>query len=53
MADESDWQTVRELGKSVADKIYFAGGAFTDGEDWVSVHVAAQSASDTIEELTN
>lgn len=51
MSDYADWRTVRDLGKSVADKIYFAGGAYTDGEDWVSVQAAARSAKNTIKEL--
>jgi monoamine oxidase len=53
MTDYADWRTVRELGKSVADKLYFAGGAYTDGNDWVSVHTAAQSAKKAMEELSN
>lgn len=40
-----------DLGKPVDDKIYFAGGEFTDGEDWVSVHTAAQSAKKAVDEL--
>lgn len=53
MTDHADWRTVKELGKTVADKIYFAGGAYTDGEDWVSVHAAARSASATVQEMVN
>tara|TARA_B100000809_G_scaffold229991_1_gene244017 strand:+ start:82 stop:1185 length:1104 start_codon:yes stop_codon:yes gene_type:complete len=53
MTDHADWQTVKELGKPVANKIHFAGGAYTDGEDWVSVHAAAKSARKAIEELIN
>ncbi|MEZ4886022.1 MAG: FAD-dependent oxidoreductase [Chitinophagales bacterium] len=53
MTSHADWRTVRELGKSVADKIYFAGGAYTDGEDWVAVHTIAQSAKDAVEEIVN
>ncbi|MFK7905487.1 MAG: flavin monoamine oxidase family protein [Chitinophagales bacterium] len=53
MSSHADWRTVRELGKSVADKIYFAGGAYTDGEDWVAVHTIAQSAKDVVEEILN
>jgi monoamine oxidase len=53
MTDHADWRTVRELGQPVADKIHFAGGAYTDGEDWVSVHAAAKSAKKAIEELSN
>jgi len=51
MADNADWRVVKKLGKSLANKIYFAGGAYTDGEDWVSVHTAAQSAKSAIEEM--
>ncbi|MBC6993668.1 FAD-dependent oxidoreductase [Neolewinella lacunae] len=51
LSDYADWRKVRELGQPVAEKIYFAGGAFTDGEDWVSVHTAAQSAKSAVEQL--
>lgn len=53
MSDEADWRTVRKLSESIADKVYFAGGAYTSGDDWVSVHAAAQSAKAAIEELVN
>ncbi len=52
LSDHADWRTVRTLGESVADKLYFAGGAYTDGEDWVSVHTAAQSARNVFLEIT-
>ncbi len=48
MTDYADWKTVRVLGKPVDDKLYFAGGAYTDGLDWVSVHTAAQSAKKAV-----
>ncbi len=32
---------VYALGESVANKLYFAGEAYTDGNDWGSVHNAA------------
>ena len=51
MTDHADWRAVKKLGESVADKIYFAGGAYTDGEDWVSVHAAALSARKAVTEL--
>jgi monoamine oxidase len=51
MSDYADWRTVKKLGKSVADKLYFAGGEYTDGEDWVSVHTAAQSAKSAVNEI--
>jgi len=53
LTDNADWRTVEQLGKSVANKIYFAGGAYTEGNNWVSVHVAAQSAKKSIEEIVN
>ena len=51
MSDDADWRSVRDLGKAIDDKIYFAGGAYTDGNDWVSVHTAAKSAKVAVEEL--
>lgn len=53
MSDHAKWKRVRKLGKSVADKIYFAGGAYTDGKNWVSVHTAAQSAKAAVEEIVS
>jgi monoamine oxidase len=53
MTNNADSQTVRKRGESVANKIYFAGGADTKGEDWVSVRTAAQSAKVAVEELIN
>ena len=53
MSDNADEVTVRKLGESVANKIYFAGGAYTNGDDWVSVHAAAQSAKKSILEIIN
>ncbi|MEM7085331.1 MAG: NAD(P)/FAD-dependent oxidoreductase [Bacteroidota bacterium] len=42
--DQEDWRLVRTLGESVNNKLYFAGDAYTTGEDWSSVHTAARSA---------
>jgi monoamine oxidase len=53
MTDHADWKTVRELGKPIDNKLHFAGGAYTDGEDWVSIHAARRSARKAIEELCN
>ncbi len=53
VTDFANWRTVKILGESIANKVYFAGGAYTDGEDWVSVHTAAQSAKTAIQELSN
>jgi monoamine oxidase len=51
MTDYADELTVKKLGESVANKIYFAGGAYTNGDDWVSVHAAAASAKKTVQEI--
>jgi hypothetical protein len=51
LSDYADWQQVRELGSSVGDKLFFAGGEYTDGEDWVSVHTAALAARRAVMEI--
>ncbi len=51
LSDYEDSKKARELGNSVANKLYFAGGEYTDGEDWVSVHTATKSAKRAIEEI--
>lgn len=51
ITDYANWQVIRELGKSVNNKVYFAGGAYTSGEDWVSVHAAALSAKSVVNEI--
>ena len=53
LSDETDWRMVRKLSESIDRKIYFAGGPYTNGEDWVSIHAAAQSAKSAIDELTS
>lgn len=53
MSDFEDSDRVKEVGKSISNKIYFAGGEFTDGDDWVSVHTASRSAKRVVNELIN
>ena len=43
LTDQENWRLVSELGNPVGDKLFFAGDAYTDGEDWSSVHTAARS----------
>ncbi len=50
--DNEDWRRVRTLGESVDNKLYFAGTAYTTGEDWSSVHTAARSAIRAVNEIT-
>ena len=53
LSDHSNWKLVKRLGESVNSKLYFAGGANKDGEDWVSVHVAAASARRVVSEINH
>ena len=39
------------LGQSVNNKVYFAGDAYTTGNDWGSVHAAARSAKRAVQEM--
>lgn len=45
------WKNIRTLGKSVDDKLLFAGDAYTNGSEWSSVHAAANSAKRVVEKL--
>ncbi|CAL2101518.1 flavin monoamine oxidase family protein [Tenacibaculum sp. 190130A14a] len=49
--DEESWRTVRTLGESVSNKIFFAGTAYTEGDDWGGVHSAAHSAIRSVNEI--
>ena len=49
--DNEDSEVVRRLGESVDDRLFFAGDAYTDGEDWSSVHTAARSARRAVKEI--
>ncbi len=51
LSDYAEWRTVKKLSENVVGKVFFAGSEYTDGEDWVSVHTAAQSAKIAISEL--
>lgn len=48
-----DGMEVAKLGQSVSGKLYFAGDAYTTGNDWSSVHAAARSAKRAVEELVS
>lgn len=49
--DNENWRRIRTLGESVANKLFFAGDAYTTGDDWGSVHAAARSAKRAVQEL--
>ncbi|MEM6794388.1 MAG: NAD(P)/FAD-dependent oxidoreductase [Acidobacteriota bacterium] len=49
--DYENWRRVRTLGRSVGGRLFFAGDAYTTGEDWSSVHAAARSAQRAVQEI--
>ena len=51
VVSHENWRRVQTLGESVDDRLFFAGTAYTDGEDWSSVHTAARSARRAVEEI--
>lgn len=51
LADHQDWRAVRTLGEPVANKVYFAGDAYTSGNDWGNVPDAAQSARRAVQRI--
>ncbi len=53
VTDQESWRVVRRLGETFSDKVYFAGDAYTNGENWSNVHTAALSAIKTVKELVS
>ncbi len=51
IVDHENWRTVRTLGESVNDRLFFAGTAYTEGNDWGSVHTAARAARRVVDEI--
>lgn len=51
IADEADWRLPPKMQRPVQSRVFFAGDAYTDGEDWSSVHMAAISASEAVDRL--
>lgn len=49
--DHENWKRVRQLGSSVGSHLHFAGEAYTNGEDWGSVHTAALAAKAVVDQL--
>lgn len=50
-ADSADWRLPSVMRETVDGRVLFAGASYTDGEDWGSVHTAAQSARDAVAQL--
>jgi monoamine oxidase len=49
--DHENWKRVRELGNSAGAHLYFAGEAYTTGENWGAVHNAAFAAKRVVDQL--
>ncbi|CAL2079229.1 flavin monoamine oxidase family protein [Tenacibaculum sp. 190524A02b] len=45
------WRAINTLGKSVNNKVFFAGTAYTTGDDWGGVHSASHSAIRAVNEI--
>lgn len=52
LADIATSEISENLSTSVANKVFFAGEAYTKEDDWGGVHNAARSARDVINEIT-
>lgn len=53
LADVAPSSTSIRMATSVDNKLYFAGTAYTQEDDWGSVHHAARSARDAVAEVLN
>ncbi|MGB7316881.1 MAG: NAD(P)/FAD-dependent oxidoreductase [Planktotalea sp.] len=49
--DHENWKRVRQLGRPVGAHLFFAGEAYTAGEDWGAVHDAALAAKAVVDQL--
>lgn len=52
VADSASWKLPPRMREPLGDRVFFAGDSYTDGEDWGSVHMAAQSAREAVQRLT-
>jgi len=50
--DYENYKIVGALSKPIDDKIYFAGEAYTNGNDWGFVHTAIKSAMQAIKDIS-
>lgn len=51
LADVAPSSISTVLAETLNDKLYFAGDAYTKFDDWGSVHVAARSAREAVQEI--
>jgi len=50
--DHENFTLVRKLGKSINDKLFFAGEAYTNGLNWAGVNAAAISAMRAVRQIS-
>lgn len=53
LSDYENSSMVSALFEPVSDKLYFAGEAYTKGDDWGGLHAAAQAAKDAVMAIIN
>lgn len=51
ITDQENWRLVRTMGEPLGNSLLFAGDAYTNGEDWSSVHTAIRSAKTAVARL--
>ncbi|MEM1334610.1 MAG: FAD-dependent oxidoreductase, partial [Actinomycetota bacterium] len=51
LADDESASVTNVLAEPLGNRVYFAGDAYTSFDDWSSVHAAARSASDAVDQL--
>lgn len=51
VANHERWRRIRTLGQSIDGKVFFAGTAYTTGDDWGGVHAAIHSAIRSVDEI--
>ncbi|MDK2596612.1 flavin monoamine oxidase family protein [Pseudoalteromonas obscura] len=49
--NNEDWRQIKKLGESTNERLFFAGDAYTDGQDWGSVHAAVYSAKRAVKDI--
>ena len=48
-ANSGDWRLPPRMRSAINSKVFFAGDTYTNGEDWGSVHAAAESAREAVD----
>ena len=51
LEDEAPSRISRALARAIDGRLHFAGDAYTRFDDWSSVHTAARSAADAVDEI--